>query len=61
VINWLDAKSKRDQAIDVSKDPMAIQQLNETRERATMVLPSSHLTAGAPLTPSRMIGQTLDI
>jgi len=40
---------------------MAIQQLNEARERATMVLPPSHLTADTPLTPSRMIGQTLDI
>ncbi|HJU73115.1 MAG TPA: molecular chaperone DnaK, partial [Gemmatimonadaceae bacterium] len=41
VIDWLVAEFKRDQAIDLSKDPMALQRLKEAAEKAKMELSST--------------------
>ena len=38
VIDWLVTEFKRDQAIDLSKDPMALQRLKEAAEKAKMEL-----------------------
>ena len=38
VIDWLVAEFKRDQAIDLSKDPMALQRLKEAAEKAKVEL-----------------------
>src|SRR6187397_3097193 len=38
VIDWLVAEFKRDQGIDLSKDPMALQRLKEAAEKAKMEL-----------------------
>jgi len=38
VIDWLVAEFKRDQAIDLSKDPMALQRLKEAAEKAKIEL-----------------------
>jgi molecular chaperone DnaK len=38
VIEWLEAEFKRDQGIDLSKDPMAVQRLKEAAEKAKMEL-----------------------
>jgi molecular chaperone DnaK len=38
VIDWLVGEFKRDQAIDLSKDPMALQRLKEAAEKAKMEL-----------------------
>ena len=38
VIEWLAAEFKRDQGIDLSKDPMAVQRLKEAAEKAKMEL-----------------------
>jgi molecular chaperone DnaK len=44
VIDWLVAEFKRDQAIDLSKDPMALQRLKEAGEKAKMELSSTQQT-----------------
>jgi molecular chaperone DnaK len=44
VIDWLVAEFKRDQAIDLSKDPMALQRLKEAAEKAKMELSSTLTT-----------------
>jgi molecular chaperone DnaK len=44
LINWLVAEFKRDQGIDLSKDPMAIQRLKEAAEKAKMELSSTTQT-----------------
>ncbi|WP_396223759.1 molecular chaperone DnaK [Gemmatimonas sp.] len=44
VIDWLVAEFKRDQGIDLSKDPMAIQRLKEAGEKAKMELSSASTT-----------------
>jgi molecular chaperone DnaK len=44
VIDWLVAEFKRDQAIDLSKDPMALQRLKEAAEKAKMELSSTQTT-----------------
>ncbi|HEX3156885.1 MAG TPA: molecular chaperone DnaK [Gemmatimonadaceae bacterium] len=44
VIDWLVAEFKRDQAIDLSKDPMALQRLKEAAEKAKMELSSTMST-----------------
>src|SRR5687768_8154357 len=44
VIDWLVAEFKRDQAIDLSKDPMALQRLKEAGEKAKMELSTTQLT-----------------
>ncbi len=44
VIDWLVAEFKRDQAIDLSKDPMALQRLKEAGEKAKMELSSASTT-----------------
>jgi molecular chaperone DnaK len=44
VIEWLVAEFKRDQAIDLSKDPMALQRLKEAAEKAKMELSSTMST-----------------
>jgi molecular chaperone DnaK len=44
VMDWLVAEFKRDQAIDLSKDPMAIQRLKEAAEKAKIELSSSKET-----------------
>ena len=44
VMDWLVAEFKRDQAIDLSKDPMAIQRLKEAAEKAKMELSSAQST-----------------
>src|SRR5512134_3032192 len=44
VIEWLVAEFKRDQAIDLSKDPMALQRLKEAAEKAKMELSSTMTT-----------------
>jgi molecular chaperone DnaK len=38
VIEWLEAEFKKDQGIDLSKDPMAVQRLKEAAEKAKMEL-----------------------
>ena len=44
VIDWLVAEFKKDQGIDLSKDPMAIQRLKEAGEKAKMELSSASTT-----------------
>ncbi|HWN19086.1 MAG TPA: molecular chaperone DnaK [Gemmatimonadales bacterium] len=44
LINWLVAEFKKDQGIDLSKDPMAIQRLKEAAETAKMELSSTTQT-----------------
>jgi len=44
VIDWLVAEFKRDQGIDLSKDPMALQRLKEAAEKAKMELSSTMST-----------------
>ena len=44
VIDWLVAEFKRDQGIDLSKDPMALQRLKEAAEKAKMELSSAPTT-----------------
>ena len=44
VIDWLVTEFKRDQAIDLSKDPMALQRLKEAAEKAKMELSSTQQT-----------------
>ena len=44
VIEWLVAEFKRDQAIDLSKDPMALQRLKEAAEKAKMELSTTQTT-----------------
>jgi len=38
IMEWLVAEFKRDQGIDLSKDPMALQRLKEAAEKAKMEL-----------------------
>jgi molecular chaperone DnaK len=44
VIDWLVSEFKRDQAIDLSKDPMAVQRLKEAGEKAKMELSTTQST-----------------
>jgi molecular chaperone DnaK len=44
VIDWIVAEFKRDQAIDLSKDPMALQRLKEAAEKAKMELSTTQST-----------------
>jgi molecular chaperone DnaK len=44
VIDWIVAEFKKDQAIDLSKDPMAVQRLKEAAEKAKMELSSTMST-----------------
>jgi molecular chaperone DnaK len=44
VIDWIVAEFKRDQGIDLSKDPMALQRLKEGAEKAKMELSSTMST-----------------
>jgi molecular chaperone DnaK len=44
VIDWLVAEVKKDQGIDLSKDPMALQRLKEAGEKAKMELSSTQQT-----------------
>ncbi|HWP02015.1 MAG TPA: molecular chaperone DnaK [Gemmatimonadaceae bacterium] len=44
IIEWLVAEFKRDQGIDLSKDPMALQRLKEAAEKAKMELSSTLTT-----------------
>jgi molecular chaperone DnaK len=44
VMDWLVGEFKRDQGIDLSKDPMAIQRLKEAAEKAKMELSSAMTT-----------------
>src|SRR4249920_3514147 len=44
VIDWLVAEFKKDQGIDLSKDPMALQRLKEAAEKAKMELSSTTQT-----------------
>ncbi len=44
LIDWLVAEFRRDQGIDLSKDPMAIQRLKEAAEKAKMELSSTTQT-----------------
>ena len=44
VIDWLVSEFKRDQAIDLSKDPMALQRLKEAAEKAKMELSTTQST-----------------
>src|SRR5256712_7945239 len=44
VIDWLVREFKRDQAIDLAKDPMAFQRLKEAGEKAKMELPTTQTT-----------------
>src|SRR5688500_11150047 len=44
VIDWLVTEFKRDQAIDLSKDPMALQRLKEAAEKAKMELSTTQTT-----------------
>jgi len=44
VIDWLVSEFKRDQGIDLSKDPMALQRLKEAAEKAKMELSTTQST-----------------
>ena len=44
VIDWLVQEFKKDQAIDLSKDPMALQRLKEAAEKAKMELSTTQAT-----------------
>ncbi|MBM3908443.1 MAG: molecular chaperone DnaK [Gemmatimonadetes bacterium] len=44
IIEWLVAEFKRDQAIDLSKDPMALQRLKEAAEKAKIELSGTQST-----------------
>ena len=44
LIDWLVAEFKKDQGIDLSKDPMALQRLKEAAEKAKMELSSTQQT-----------------
>ncbi|MHB1225861.1 MAG: molecular chaperone DnaK, partial [Gemmatimonadaceae bacterium] len=44
VIDWLVSEFKKDQTIDLSKDPMALQRLKEAAEKAKMELSSTNST-----------------
>src|SRR5213596_89239 len=44
VIDWIVAEFKRDQGIDLSKDPMALQRLKEAAEKAKMELSGTQST-----------------
>src|SRR5256885_1370220 len=44
VVDWLAAEFKRDQGIDLSKDPMALQRLYEAAEKAKIELSSAQET-----------------
>jgi molecular chaperone DnaK len=44
VIDWIVAEFKKDQGIDLSKDPMALQRLKEAAEKAKMELSSTNST-----------------
>ncbi len=44
VIDWLVTEFKKDQTIDLSKDPMALQRLKEAAEKAKMELSSTNST-----------------
>ena len=44
VIDWLVTEFKKDQAIDLSKDPMALQRLKEAAEKAKMELSTTQTT-----------------
>lgn len=44
VIDWLVTEFKRDQAIDLSQDPMALQRLKEAAEKAKMELSTTQTT-----------------
>src|SRR6476619_4586431 len=44
VIDWIVGEVKRDQGIDLSKDPMALQRLKEAAEKAKMELSSTNST-----------------
>jgi len=44
VIDWIVAEFKRDQGIDLSKDPMALQRLKEAAEKAKMELSTTMTT-----------------
>ncbi|HEX7338014.1 MAG TPA: molecular chaperone DnaK [Gemmatimonadales bacterium] len=44
LIDWLVAEFRKDQGIDLSKDPMAIQRLKEAAEKAKMELSSTNQT-----------------
>src|ERR1044071_8821171 len=44
VIDWIVSEFKRDQGIDLSKDPMALQRLKEAAEKAKMELSSTMST-----------------
>ncbi len=44
VIDWLVTEFKKDQAIDLSKDPMALQRLKEAAEKAKMELSTTQST-----------------
>jgi molecular chaperone DnaK len=44
LIDWLVSEFKRDQGIDLSKDPMALQRLKEAAEKAKMELSSTQQT-----------------
>ncbi len=44
IIDWLVAEFKRDQGIDLSKDPMALQRLKEAAEKAKMELSTTQST-----------------
>src|SRR5213595_1304536 len=44
VIDWIVAEFKRDQAIDLAKDPMALQRLKEAAEKAKMELSTTQST-----------------
>src|SRR5207244_669304 len=44
LIDWLVTEFKRDQGIDLSKDPMALQRLKEAAEKAKMELSSTNST-----------------
>ena len=43
VIDWLVAEFKKDQAIDLSKDPMALQRLKEAAEKAKIAIRSFYV------------------
>ena len=48
VVDWLAAEFKREQGIDLSKDPMALQRLYEAAEKAKIELSTTQSTQHQP-------------
>ena len=57
IVDWMIAEFKRDQGIDLGADPMALQRLYESAEKAKIELSSTMTTAGEPAVHHRDPGR----